>query len=66
MQNLITMDMIVIEEYYHITIMNKNINWMKLAHLCSKESLILKGPFIKLPLLPSSLISFVNADTRDK
>ena len=33
MQTLIRMDMIVIEDNYHMTRMNENMNWMKLKHL---------------------------------
>ena len=35
MQTLTKMDMVVIEDYYHTTTMNKNVNWMKLTHLLS-------------------------------
>ncbi len=29
------MDKVVIEDYYHMTTMDENVNWMKLAHLLS-------------------------------
>ena len=35
MQALSRMGMVVIEDYYHVTIMDENVNWMKLTHLMS-------------------------------
>ena len=33
MQTVTRMNMVVIEDYYHMTTMVKNVNWMKLTHL---------------------------------
>jgi hypothetical protein len=44
------MDKIVIEDYYHMTTMDENVNWMKLAHLLSNYSLNPKGPLLYIYL----------------
>jgi hypothetical protein len=44
------MDTIVIEDYYHMTTMNDNINWMKLTHLLSIFSLTLRVPLLYINL----------------
>ena len=33
MQTLMRMDKVVTEDYYHVIIMDKNMNWMKLIHM---------------------------------
>ena len=33
MQTLTRMDKVIIEDYYHMTIGDENVNWMKLTHL---------------------------------
>ena len=43
--------MVVIEDYYHMTTMTENVNWMKLTHLLLIFSLNCKAPFVHLPLL---------------
>ena len=35
MQTPKRMDKVVVEDYYHMTIMDENVNWMELAHLFS-------------------------------
>ena len=45
MQTLIKMDKVVIEDYYRVTIMDENMNWMKLTHLLSLFSLNPRAPF---------------------
>lgn len=45
------MNKVVVEDYYHMTIVNENMNWMKSTHLLSSISLNLKAPFVYLPLL---------------
>ena len=37
--------MVAIKDYDHMTILDKNVNWMKLTHLLSKNSLYLRPPF---------------------
>ena len=45
MQTLIRMDMIVIENYYHKTKMDEDVNWMELTHLKLQKSLTFGVPF---------------------
>ena len=35
----IKMEMILIKNYYHMTSMDENVNWMKQTHLLSKKNL---------------------------
>ena len=35
MQTPTKMDKVVIEDFYHMTIMDENFNWMELTHLLS-------------------------------
>ena len=49
MQSIPSMDMIVIEDYYHMTTMDENVNWMNLAHLLSMFSLNMR-PFFYICL----------------
>ena len=44
------MDRVVIEDYYHMTTIDENINWMKLIHLSSIFSLDLRGPLLYIYL----------------
>ena len=39
------MNKVVIEDYDHVTIMYENLNWMKLTHLLSSNSLNLRALF---------------------
>jgi hypothetical protein len=51
MQTPTRMDKVVIEDYYHTTKMNENMNWMELMHLLSNFFLLtLRPPFVHLPL----------------
>ena len=44
--------MILIKNYYHMTSMDENVNWMKQTHLLSKKNLwTLRSHFVRLPLL---------------
>ena len=43
--------MVVIKDYDHMTPMDKNMYWMKLAHLLSTFSLNLRALFVHGPLL---------------
>ena len=36
MQTPIRMDKVVIKDYYHMTTMDENVNWMELTHMLSK------------------------------
>ena len=44
------MDKVVIEEYYHMTTMDENVNWIELAHFLSKNILNPKGPLLYITL----------------
>lgn len=67
MQSLTRLDMVVIEDYYHMTTMNDNVSWMKLAHLLSIIPLTLVVPFVHLHEYPTKLlISFLNVHTREE
>ena len=51
MQTPPKMDMVVIKDYYQMTPMDENVNWMKLTHMLL-NSLQTSWPlFIHLPLL---------------
>ena len=45
MQTRTTSGVVVIEDYYHMTIMDESINWMKLTHLLSTFPLNLRVAF---------------------
>ena len=44
MQTLTIMDMVAIGDYYHVTTMNEDMNWMKLTHHLSNFPLDLRAP----------------------
>ncbi len=48
-----------------MTIMHENVNYMKLAHLLSKQFSNLKAPFCKSTFTSRFLIAFLNAHTKD-
>ena len=50
MQTLTKFDKVVIEDYYHMTTMVKNVNWIKQTHLLLIFPLILRPLFVHLPL----------------
>ena len=54
MQTLTRMNKVVIEDYYRMTTMTKNVNRMTLTHRLSNFSLHLKAPFVHLPLPQNS------------
>jgi hypothetical protein len=58
------MDRVVIEDCYYMTIMDENVNWMKLAHLMSKNN-NLRAPFCKLTFASRFSITFLNAHTKE-
>ena len=45
MQTPRRMNEVVIEDYYHMTTIDENVNWMELAHLLSSFSLNPRVPF---------------------
>ena len=54
------MNLVVIEDYYHVTTINENMYWMKLIHLLSIFSLNLRVPFSTSTFTSNSLIEFLN------
>ena len=58
------MDKAIIEDHYHMTTMEENMNLMKLAHLLSIISLNLKGPVCTFTFTSKFLIAFLNVHTR--
>ena len=48
------MDKVAILDYYHMAIVDENMNWMELAHLLSIYPETLGPPFVHLPLLQHS------------
>jgi hypothetical protein len=58
MQTLLGMDMAVIEDYYHMTIMDENMNWMKLTYLLSNFTLNPTTSFAHLRLFQNLKTSF--------
>ena len=65
-KTLTRMDKVVIEDFYHMTTMDGNANWMKLTHLLPKFSLNLRAPFCTFTLTSNFLIAFLNVRTREK
>ena len=65
MQTLIKMDKVVIEDYYRVTIMDENMNWMKLTHLLSLFSLNPRAPFCTSTFIWTFLITLLNVHTRE-
>jgi hypothetical protein len=53
----------VIADYYHMTTMDENINWMKLTHLLLIISLNLRAPFCTSTLPSTFLIALLNVHT---
>ena len=45
MQTLTQMDKVIIEDYYHMTTMNEDMNWMEQTHPLSNVSLSIRAPF---------------------
>ena len=66
MQTLTTLDKIVIEDYYQMTIINENVYWMKVAHLFSSFSQNLRVPFCTSTFTSKKLIAFFIVHTREK
>ena len=67
MQTLTTMDMAVVGDYYHMMIMDKNINWIQLTHPLSTFSLNLRSLFYIYNTLTSKiLIAFLNVHSKEK
>ena len=49
MQTPTRMNKVVIEDYYHIIIMDENVNWMEPAHMFTIFSLYPRAPLGTLP-----------------
>ena len=65
MQTLTRMDRVIIEDYYHVTLVDENLNWMKLTHPLSRLSLNL-AQFCTSTFTLDLLIAFVDVHIRDK
>ena len=50
---------VVIEDYYYLTIMDENVNWMELTHLLSIFSQNHRAPFCTSTFTPTFLITFL-------
>ena len=67
MQALTILDKVVIEDYYHMTIMiNEIVYWMKLAHLLSSFSQNFRVPFCTSTFNSKLSIAFLDVHTRKK
>ena len=66
MQILIRTDTMVIEDFYHVTIMNESMNWMKLTHLLLLFSLNRRVHFCKSTFTSKFLIPILVVDSREK
>ena len=53
--------MVVITDYYHMTTVDENVNWMKITHILSTFTLNLRGPFCTSTFTSKFLIIFLNA-----
>lgn len=65
MQTVQRVDMIVIEDYYHVTTMDENVNIMKLTHLISKNPLNSRAPFCTSTFTLGFLIDFLIIHTKE-
>ena len=66
MQALTRMVTVVIEDYYHMTTRDENMNWMKLAHLLWVFSPNLRVIFCKSTLTLEFLLASSNVYTKGK
>ena len=66
MHTPLRMKKVGIENYYHATIMDENVNWMELAHLLSNFSLNLRVRFCTSTIPSTFLIAFLNVHTRER
>ena len=61
------MDKVVIGDYYHMTTMDENVNWITLTHLLSNCALDLRVLFFCTSTITSKFpIAFLNEYTREK
>jgi hypothetical protein len=65
MQTLTRIDRVDIEDYYHMTLVDKNVNWMKLTHLLLRLSLNI-AQFCISTFTLDLLIAFLDIHIRDK
>ena len=66
MRSLTIMDMVVIVDYYQVTTIDENMNWMKLTRLLSISFSKPQGPLLYIYLTSKSLITILNVYTREK
>ena len=65
MQTPTRMNNVVIDDYYHLTTMYENVNWMELTQLLSKKSLNPRAPSCTSTFTSSFSIAFLNVLTRE-
>ena len=66
MQTLTRTDLVAIEDYDHMTIMDENMKWMKLTHLLSVFPLNLRGPSCTCTFHFKTLIALLGVHMREK
>ena len=66
MQTLAIMDMVVIKDYYHMTTMDEDMNWMKSTLLLSYFPPNLRAPFRTSTFTPNFFIFFFEKYTIKK
>jgi len=66
MQILTRVDMVVIEDYYHITTLNENVIWMKRTHLLPSFFLNPKASFCISTFNVKLLMTFLNVHNEEK
>ena len=54
------MDKVVVQDYYHVTTMDENVNWMKLAHLLSIFIINPRGSFRTSTFASTFSVAFSN------
>ena len=66
MQTPTIMNKVFIEDYYHMTKIDENVNWIKPMHLLSIVSLNLEAPFCAFTFTLKKLIDILYIHTREK
>ena len=66
MQTLTKTHIVVIEDYDLVTTLDEKVDWMKLTHLLSKNSLELRASFCALTFTLKKLIASLNVHTKEK
>ena len=65
MQTPTRMDKVVIEDYYHMTTVNENLDWMKSTHMLSIFLYAVGPPFVTPTFASTFLIAFLTVHTRE-